>query len=70
MALESLSHNIPAPALHSPVSSCHYRSRPGAFVKTGKQKTAPKSCFLLLAERVGFEPTEPEGSTDFESAPL
>ena len=24
----------------------------------------------LLAEQVGFEPTEPYGSTDFESAPL
>ena len=33
-----------------------------------KKKASKPACLLaFLAERVGFEPTEPRGSTDFES---
>ena len=38
-----------------------------------KRKASSRKSRLLarfLAERVGFEPTEPCGSTDFESVPL
>ena len=36
-----------------------------------KKKASKPACLLaFLAERVGFEPTEPRGSTDFESESL
>ena len=40
------------------------------FAQNGKRKASSRKNRLLarfLAERVGFEPTEPCGSTDFES---
>ncbi len=36
-----------------------------------KEKPAVNAdCWLIFTEAVGFEPTDPCGSTDFESVPL
>lgn len=43
------------------------------MLKATKRKRACSTlecCKPIMAETVGFEPTEPCGSTDFESVPL
>ena len=46
-------------------------SYPDAAGKRKSLQTAKTACRLsFLAEWVGFEPTVPEGTTDFESVPL
>ena len=47
------------------------RKNPKGAEKRKSLQTAKTACRLsFLAEWVGFEPTVPEGTTDFESVPL